>query len=93
MNIVKSLVARIEKRLTETKNPCPLYATEQGAERIANEWVKKGAEYFGVPERDVRYVIVHIPSVNKYAIGFDGSLIFARGDGGYVGFFTNHYTF
>lgn len=32
-NIIKSLAARIEERLTETKNPCKNYATEAAAEK------------------------------------------------------------
>lgn len=94
MNVIKSLVARIEERLTETKTPCKLYATEASAEKAAEQWVAKGAEYFGVSERDVRYVIVKVPSVDKYTVCFDTAYLFgAKRVGGYVGFFENFYCY
>lgn len=95
MNIVKDLVARIEKRLTETKKPCKLYATEAAAEKVAEDEAKFLAVYFSrytfsEPEaehvRPARYVVVHIPSVNRWAIGLDQTEVMGRRDsvGGYA---------
>lgn len=105
MNIVKDLVARIEKRLTETKKPCKLYATEAAAEKVAANEAEFLAVYFSKYTfsqaearhvRPARYVVVHIPSVNKWAIGLDQTEVMARHDssGGYAmimadrGFYT-----
>lgn len=90
MNIVKDLVARIEKRLTETKNPCKLYATEAAAEKVAEKQALTFGQYFArdvEKARPARYVVVHIPSANKWAIGFDQTEIMGRRDfaGGYAG--------
>ncbi len=94
MNIIKDLVSRIEERLTETKSPCKLYATEASAEKAAEQWVLKGAEYFGITPNNVRYVIVFVPSIQKYTVCFDTSHIFGtKGCGGYVGFFDNYFCF
>jgi hypothetical protein len=94
MNLIKTMVARIEERLLETKDPCKLYKSEVTAETMAEAWVVKGAEYFGVDARDVRYVIVYVPSVGKYAICFDTSYIFgAKKAGGYVGFFEGYFCY
>jgi len=95
MNIVKDLVARIEKRLTETKKPCKLYSSEATAEKVAEEEAKFLAVYFskhGFSDdeakniRPARYVVVHIPSVNKWAIGLDQTEVMSRKDsvGGYA---------
>ena len=90
MNLVKDLVARIEKRLTETKSPCKLYATEKVAESIAETFALEFAQYFArdpSKAHPARYIVVHIPSVDKYTVGFDLSELMSRSThtGGYVG--------
>lgn len=100
MNIVKDLIARIEKRLTETKNPCKLYATEAKAEAVAVELAQLCADHFaktGTATRPARYVVVLIPSVNKWTVGFDLTEVMNRADstGGYLGIMSERgfYTF
>lgn len=99
MNLVKDLVARIEKRLTETKKPCKLYATEEKAEAVAIEEAEFMGAYFSnvAHPRPARYIIVYIPSVGKWAIGFDLTEVMRRHDaiGGYLGVMSDkgHYTF
>lgn len=93
MNITKDLIARVERRLTETKTPCKTFKTEANAERVAEALVKAGAEYFGLTEREIRYVIFQIPSTGRYSIGWDMSYILSRGCGGYLGFFGDFYTY
>lgn len=106
MNLVKDLIARIEKRLTETKSPCKLYKTEAAAEKVAEEEARVLAVYFSPYMQDseeakkvqpARYIIVHIPSVDKYAIGFDQTEVMRRErcSGGYVGIMADRgfYTF
>lgn len=99
MNLVKDLVARIERRLTETKKPCKLYATEAQAEKVAEEQAEFLGAYFTnvAHPRPARYLIVHIPSVGKYAIGFDMTEVMSRKSsiGGYLGVMSDRgfYTF
>lgn len=99
MNLVKDLVSRIERRLTETKKPCKLYATEAAAEKVAEEQAEFMGSYFTnvAHPRPARYIIVHIPSVDKYAIGFDMTEIMNRSEavGGYLGVMSDRgfYTF
>lgn len=102
MNIVKDLVARIEKRLLKTKKPCKLYATEEQAEAVAIEQAQFLANYLAhnVTDKDARparYVVVHIPSVNKWACGFDMTECMNRPNsgGGYLGIMADRgfYTF
>lgn len=100
MNIVKDLVTRIEKRLTETKKPCNLYATEERAELTAEHNAKLLADYFaktGTATHPARYVVVFIPSVGKWAVGFDQTEVMNRSTstGGYAGVMSarGFYTF
>ena len=96
MNITKNLQDRIENRLTETKTPCKLYASEATATKAADKLAKSSAEYFGA-SRPTNYIIVKIESVNKFAIGFDINGLLARPEthGGYVGIFgaNGHYSY
>lgn len=87
MNIIESLVKRIESRLLETKNACKTYATEDKAVKVADEFSKKLGSYFDSTGRASRYVIVFIPSLNRYTPAFDYSELFSRNTskGGYVG--------
>jgi len=107
MNIITKLQERISRRLTETKSPCKFYKTEKNAEKVAEDLALKGAAYFDrlyqrqlVKLDDVkpmRYIIVYIEEVQKYAIGFDMTELLSRPErtGGYLGIITqeNHYTF
>ena len=96
MNIIKTVKARIEKRLLETKNACKTYATETMAEHYADELAKRAAEHFDTA-RPAHYVIVFIESVERYAIAFDINELCNRPDakGGFVGIFgeAGHYSF
>lgn len=107
MNINTKLQERISRRLTETKTPCKFYKTVKNAEKVAEDLALKGAAYFDAKYQrgactlsavtPMRYIIVYIEEVQKYAIGFDMSELLGRPDivGGYVGIVAqeNHYTF
>lgn len=107
MNINTKLQERISLRLTETKTPCKFYKTVKNAEKVAEDLALKVSAYFDgkyirqqTKLSDVtpmRYIIVYIEEVQKYAIGFDMTELLSRPDivGGYIGIVAqeNHYTF
>jgi len=107
MNINTKLQERISRRLTETKSPCKFYKTEKNAQKVAEELALQGAAYFDAKYQrggctlsavtPMRYIIVYIAEVQKYAIGFDMSELLGRPErvGGYLGIIAeqNHYTF
>lgn len=107
MNVITDLQNRISRRLTETKTPCKFYKTVETAEKVASKLALEAAAYYSIPFqekkitleecRPVRYVIVWIEEVQKYAIGFDTTELFSRHDlcGGYVGILANqgHYNY
>lgn len=96
MNIVATLIERIEDRLTETKNPCKSYATEARAEGATERMAKEVAAYHGA-DRPARYVVVYVESWGRWIGAVDLTELLSRPDtgGGYVFFCADKgfYTF
>ena len=86
MNIVESVVNRIEDRLLETSNPCKLYKTSDNAENAAKKISEGMGLHFGT--HPAQYIIVYIPSVDRFTPAFNINEITTRPDclGGYVGY-------
>lgn len=99
MNIVANLIARIEARFAETKNPCKSYKTEAAAIKVADKVAQDVANYFQADRsntaRPMRYVVVFVPSMGRYCIGFDMSELINRSSstGGYLGVCGDHFTY
>ena len=87
MNIIKNLQQRIADRLTETKNACKTYATEDKAEQVAVEMAQKLGNQFDTNGRPCRYVVFKIESLDRWTAAFDYSELFGRNTamGGYIG--------
>lgn len=85
MNTVTKLINRIEARLTETKSPCKFYKSQDKADQVAARQANKLAEYWGINVDQVDYLIVLVPSVQKYAISFDiNNIVMNAPHGGYL---------
>ena len=98
MNITASLIARIQDRLTETKNPCKNSATEAAAEKAVSVVAMNAAEHFAVnPDeaKSARYVVVFIPSWGRLIGAVDLTELLSLKDmtGGYLGVCGDFYTF
>lgn len=98
MNIVKSLIARIEDTRLENKNPCKNYATEAAAEKATAKMAMDAATYFtkpGVEVRSARYVVVFDEAWGRWVGGIDLSELLARptSTGGYLGFTVGFYAY
>lgn len=100
MNMVKELVKRVEARFAETKNPCKSYSSEERAEKVATQIAQEVANYFNRNKpnetaRPMRYLVVYIPSMQRWVIGFDMSELINRASstGGYLGICGEHFTF
>lgn len=91
MNITKSIIARIEDRFAETKNPCKSYATEEAAEKVGMKYAALAGEWYCSLERPARYVVVYVPKMGRYTVAFDMSEMMQRTTflGGYVGMLSN----
>ena len=88
-NLTADLIARIERRRTETKNPCKSYATEASANAVAEKYAQKFADYFALSEtqRPCGYIVAFDAAWQRWVIGFDlgGLLSRPTSTGGYVG--------
>lgn len=91
MNVNAELIARIEARRAETKNPCKSYKTEAKAEEVAAAFAVKLANYFSrfnaTDIRPCRYVVVYNEAWGRWVVGFDLTELLGRNTstGGYIG--------
>lgn len=90
MNIQQSVLDRINKRLTETKNPCKTYKSAEAAEKAAQKLAEKVSHEYQVDFK-CDYLIVFIPAMGRWTAAFDASKFIARiGGGCYLGMFAYH---
>jgi hypothetical protein len=102
MNIIKNLTGRIEDRLTETKNPCKNYATEDAAEVATSKMATMAGKYFTKPGLyeanptwyQAHYVVFYVPSWNRWvgAINLTELVNRSSSTGGYLGICKDFYT-
>lgn len=91
MNIIKSLIKRIESRLLETKKPCKSYATEEAAEKATSELAALVSLHLtknqGNDVVPARYVVFYIESWGRWVGAIDMTELCSRKSfaGGYVG--------
>jgi hypothetical protein len=82
MNVLSKLTARIEKRLTETKNPCKMYSTYDRADQEGRKRSEMLKEYWGVSSAP--YLVVSL-SNGKFTPAFDINAVIGNArTGGYV---------
>jgi hypothetical protein len=99
MNIIESLIERIEDYRSTNKNPCKNYATEQAAEKATALMAQKAAVYFDAKSRpDVRparYVVFYNEAWGRWCGAIDMTELLHRRDstGGYIGFCTGFFTY
>lgn len=93
MNIIKSIIARVEESRLTNKNPSKSYATEEAAEKATAKMAADCALYFA-PSNQVKeniqpahYVVVFVPSWGRWVGGINMSEVLRRKDygGGYMG--------
>jgi predicted ATPase len=90
MNVIQTLIARIEDYRAENKKPCKSYATEAKAEAVAQILSVKYAEYFANSKNGnapCRYMVAYNEAWGRWIVGFDFSELLGRNSstGGYLG--------
>ena len=99
MNITENLLKRINNRLTETKAPCKLYATESAANKAGLKVATKAANHFAPNgEQDTKpanYLVLFIPAISKWTACVDMNQLLSRPNrqGGYAGICGDFYTY
>jgi hypothetical protein len=90
MNVIQTLIARIEDYRATNKMPCKSYATEAKAESVAKELSVKYGNYFANRHGEngpCRYVVAYNEAWGRWIVGFDFSELLGRNSstGGYIG--------
>lgn len=99
MNIIDSLIARIEEYRATNKNPCKNYATREAAEKATAKMAQEAATYYDKDDnkevRSARYLVFYIEPWGRWvgAIQLSELLNRKNSTGGYLGFCTGFYTF
>jgi hypothetical protein len=95
MNIIDTLIARIEEYRTTNKQPCKNYATKEAAEKALDAASKRAGEYFDSDKQPARYVVFFVPAWNRWVGALDYSEMFRRKTcmGGYVGAIAGFFTY
>jgi hypothetical protein len=95
MNIIESLIVRIEERRLDNKQPCKNYATQEAAEKATAAAAKAAGKYFDSDEKTARYVVFFIPAWNRWVGGLDYTELFRRStaNGGYIGAIKGFYVY
>lgn len=88
MNVVESLISRIEDYRKTNKTPCRNYATKEAAEKAANKMVTDGMEYYQT-NKPARYTVLYNEVWNRWVFAIDMTEYSKRADfgGGYMGYF------
>ena len=89
MNILQEITNRIERRASETKNPCKLYKTESAAEKAGAKMAAIVGEHHDT--KTARYLVLKVESLGKWTAAIDLTELLSRHDsiGGYVGLAAN----
>jgi hypothetical protein len=95
MNIIESLIARIEDYRTTNKQPCKNYATQRAAEKATANAAKLAGEYFDSKAAPVRYVVFFNEAWGRWVGALDYTELVRRStfQGGYLGADLGFYTY
>lgn len=98
MNIIKTLLARVEEYRATNKQPCKSYATQEAAEKATGKMAQEAATYFDKQGRadapPANYIVVYNAAWGRWVGFINMSELIARptSGGGYVGFCTGFFT-
>lgn len=96
MNIIKTLLARVEEYRATNKQPCKSYATQEAAEKATAEMAQKAANYFiaGENVNSAHYMVVYNVAWGRWVGFINLSELLGRpgARGGYIGFCTGFFT-
>lgn len=84
MNLIKSLIARIEDYRSTNKSPCKSYANEATAEKAAEQYAAKIVSAYTDEKFDLEYVVFYNPAWGRWCVAFRTQPLNNK-YGGYVG--------
>ena len=91
MNIIQTLLERIESYRVENKQPCKNYATKDRAEKATKEMARIAGLHFD-SLASARYIVFYNEHWNRWVGAIDMSELLSRHDskGGYLGICSKH---
>lgn len=95
MNIIQSVVERIEDYYQENKKPCKSYKTEDAAIKAMTKYAEQAGKYFDQDGKPARFVVFFVPAMQRWAGALDYTELFSRRNaiGGYVGIIKGVFTY
>lgn len=95
MNVIDTLVARIEEYRATNKNPCKNYGTQQAAEKATAAAAAKAGIYFDRNGMPARYVVFFNEAWGRWVGAMDYTELLSRKTchGGYLGAISGFYTY
>lgn len=99
MNVVTTLIARIEDCRKTNKAPCKSYATEAAAEKATAKMAQRAATYFDSNNRvdapSANYIVFFVPSWGRWVGAIDINDLIRRSNstGGFLGICTGFFTY
>ena len=98
MDIIASLIARVEEYRATNKNPCKNYGTKHAADRATAKVAQQVAEYFtrkGSPVVSARYVVFYVEPWGRWVGALDYTELLGRSTstGGYLGVAKGWFTY
>ena len=87
MNIIKSLIERVEEYRAINKQPCKNYATEEAADKAAAAEAANLGKRLDRDGKPARYVVFLVPAWGRWTAGIDMTEVMYRPTsiGGYIG--------
>lgn len=95
MNIIQSLIARIEDYYQENKKPCKSYKTEEAATKAMTKYAEDAGKYFDQNAQPARFVVFFVPAMQRWAGALDYTELLNRRTsmGGYLGIIKGIFTY
>lgn len=95
MNIVNTLIARIEEYRATNKQPCKNYASQEAAEKALAKAAEAAGKYFDRDQVPARYVVFFNEAWGRWVGAMDYTELLSRKtcQGGYLGAITGFYTY
>jgi hypothetical protein len=99
MDIIASLIARVEEYRATNKNPCKNYGTQAAAQAAAAKVAQQVADHFAKDRsraaQPAHYVVFYVPAWGRWTAALDYSELLRRdtSTGGYLGVAKGWYTY
>lgn len=95
MNVIESLIERIEDYRKSNSKPCKSYKTRAAAEKVTAEAAKIAGKHFDQTGEPCRYIVFFNPAWGRWVGALDFTELLRRptATGGYLGVCPGFYSY